>query len=149
MLERAVSRPSDLLEALPAPKQSCTVVHVSEELTILQLVNEPGFVYLPHDHGLWSACAFYAGRERNTFYRRTPTGLERSGGKEYGSGDVVLLGTNVIHAIENPLRTNNAAFHVFAGNEFAVAHSQWDLETLAESQYSNEYAMTVYPSLTG
>jgi predicted metal-dependent enzyme (double-stranded beta helix superfamily) len=147
VLERAVSRPSDLLEALPAPKQCSTVLHVSDDLTIFQLVNEPGFVYLPHDHGLWSACAFYAGRERNTFYRRTPGGLEQSGGKEYGEGDVVIMGKEVIHSIENPLRTNNAALHVFAGNEFAVSHSQWDMETLEEAPYDNEYGMAVYPSL--
>ena len=148
VLQRAVSRPSELLEALPAPKQSSTVLHVSDDLTIFQLVNEPGFVYLPHDHGLWSACAFYAGRERNTFYRRTPNGLEQTSGKEYGEGDVVIMGKDVIHAIENPLKTNNAALHVFAGNEFAVSHSQWDIETLEEAPYSNEYGMTVYPALT-
>jgi predicted metal-dependent enzyme (double-stranded beta helix superfamily) len=148
VLQRAVSRPSDLLEALPAPKQSMTVLHASDDLTIFQLVNEPGFVYLPHDHGLWSVSAFYAGRERNTFYRRTPNGLEQTSGKEYGEGDVVVMGKDVIHAIENPLRTNNAALHVFAGNEFAVAHSQWDIETLEEAPYNIEYGMTVYPALT-
>lgn len=147
VLQRAVSHPSDLLEALPAPKQSSTVLHVSDDLTIFQLVNEPGYVYLPHDHGLWSACAFYAGRERNTFYRRTPNGLEQTSGKEYGDGDVVIMGKDVIHAIENPLKTNNAALHVFAGNEFTVSHSQWDIDTLEEAPYSNEYAMAVYPSL--
>jgi predicted metal-dependent enzyme (double-stranded beta helix superfamily) len=143
VLQRAVSRPSDLLEALPAPKQSSTVLHVSDDLTIFQLVNEPGFVYLPHDHGLWSACAFHAGRERNTFYQRAPSGLEQRSGKEYGE----VMGQDVIDSIENPLRTNNAALHVFAGNEFTVSHSQWDIETLEEAPYSNEYGMAVYPSL--
>ena len=147
VLQRVVSRPSDLLDALPAPKQSSFVVHVDDELTIMQLVNEPGFVYLPHDHGLWSAAAFYAGRERNTFYRRTANGLEKASGKEYGEGDVVVMGKDVIHSIENPLKTNNAALHVFAGNEFAVAHSQWNLETLEEEPFSSEYAMTLYPAL--
>lgn len=147
VLQRALSRPSDLLDALPAPKQSSLVVHVDDELTIMQVVNEPGFVYLPHDHGLWSACAFYAGRERNTFYRRTPHGLEKASGKEYGEGDAVVMGKDVIHSIENPLKTNNAALHVFAGNEFAVPHSQWDIETLEEQPFSSEYAMTLYPVL--
>lgn len=147
VLQRAVSRPSDLLAALPAPKQSSCVVHVDDELTIMQLVNEPGFVYLPHDHGLWSACAFYAGRERNTFYRRAALGLEKASGKEYGEGDVVIMGKDVIHSIENPLKTNNAALHVFAGNEFAVSHSQWDIGTLEEQAFSSEYAMTLYPAL--
>ncbi len=147
VLQRVISRPSEVLDALPAAEQSCCVVHVDDELTIMQIVNAPGFVYLPHDHGLWSACAFYAGRERNTFYRRTTNGLEQASGKEYGEGDVVIMGKDVIHAIVNPLQTNNAALHVFAGNEFAVAHSQWDIETLEHEAFSNDYAMTVYPAL--
>jgi predicted metal-dependent enzyme (double-stranded beta helix superfamily) len=147
VLQRVLSRPSDLLDALPAPEQSSHVVHVDDELTIMQVVNEPGFVYLPHDHGLWSACAFYAGRERNTFYRRTAGGLQKVSGKEYGEGDVVIMGKDVIHSTENPLKTINAALHVFAGNEFAASHSQWDLEMLEEQPFSTEYVMTVYPAL--
>jgi predicted metal-dependent enzyme (double-stranded beta helix superfamily) len=147
VLQRVLARPSDVLDALPAPKQSSFVVHVDDELTIMQVVNEPGFVYLPHDHGLWSACAFYAGRERNTFYRRTPNGLQKASGKEYGEGDVVIMGKDVIHSTENPLEGNNAALHVFAGDEFAASHSQWDIETFEEQGFSSEYAMTVYPAL--
>ena len=51
VLQRAVSSPADLTEALPAPRQQMTVVHLSSELSILQLVNGPGFVFHPHDHG--------------------------------------------------------------------------------------------------
>ena len=147
VLQRAVANPSGLLDALPANKQGSRVLHVDDDLTIFQLVNEPGFVYLPHDHGLWSVAAFFAGRERNAFFRRATNGLKAAGGKEYGEGDVVLMGKDVIHSIENPLKSNNAALHVFAGNEFAVDHSQWDLDTLVEAPYSNEYGMTCYPDL--
>jgi predicted metal-dependent enzyme (double-stranded beta helix superfamily) len=146
VLERAVSRPAHLAEILPAPRQQSVVVHLSDELSILQVVNEPGFAFHPHDHGSWSACAFYAGRERNTFYRRTPNGLEIANGKEYGEGDVFLMGADVVHSIENPLRTNNAALHVFAGNPFTAACSQWDPQTLEQAPFDTAYAMTVYPS---
>jgi hypothetical protein len=47
-----------LVEALPAPGQQRVVVHVADDLTILQVVIEPGFTPYPHDHGSWSACAF-------------------------------------------------------------------------------------------
>lgn len=146
VLQRAVSQPALLLEALPADEQSMVAVHVADDLTILHLVNAPGFVYLPHDHVSWSACAFVTGRERNTFYRRTPGGLEQSGGKEYGAGDVVMMGADVIHSIENPLRKNNAALHVFAANAFAGATSQWDVVTLEEAPYDVAYAMEMYPT---
>jgi predicted metal-dependent enzyme (double-stranded beta helix superfamily) len=149
VLQRAVSRPADLLAALPADQQQSIPVHVSDELTILQVVNAPGFVYLPHDHGSWSACAYYAGRERNTFYRRTDHGLEQVSGKEYDASDVSLMGADAIHAIENPLRTNNAALHVFAGNPFTATCSQWDLDRLEEAPFDIAYVMSVYPTPTG
>lgn len=148
VLQRAVSRPSELLAALPADQQQSIPVHVSDELTILQVVNAPGFAFLPHDHGSWSACAYYAGRERNTFYRRAPHGLESAGGKEYTAGNVSLMGADAIHAIENPLRTNNAALHVFAGNPFTAACCQWDPDTLDQAPFDIANAMTVYPSPT-
>lgn len=148
VLQRAVSRPAELMDALPAARQQCTAVHVAEDLTILQIVNEPGFSLYPHDHGMWSALAFYGGREHNTFWRRTPNGLEKASGKEYGEGDVEVRGASVVHSITNPLRINNAALHVFAGNLFATSHLQWDAETLQEAPFDNAYMMAAYPSPT-
>lgn len=148
VLERAVARPADLLGALPADQQQSIPVHVSDELTILQVVNAPAFVFLPHDHGSWSACAYYAGRERNTFYRRTPNGLEQASGKDYDAGHVSLMGANAIHSIENPLGSYNAALHVFAGNPFTAATSQWDPDSLQQAPFDIAYVMSVYPSPT-
>ena len=146
VLTRAVSRPADLMEALPAPRQQSVVVHVADDLTILQIVNEPGFALYPHDHGSWSACAFYGGREHNTFWRRTTHGLEKANGKEYGEGDVVIMGTDAVHSITNPLGINNAALHVFAGNPFTTPHLQWDPASLAEEAFDNAYMMQAYPA---
>ena len=138
VLRRAVSRPADLMEALPAPRQQGVAVHVADDLTILQVVNAPGFTVFPHDHGMWSASAFYGGREHNTFWKAS--------GKEYGEGDVVIMGTDVVHSIQNPLSINNAALHVFAGNPFTTPHLQWDAETLQEAPFDNAYMMQAYPS---
>ena len=146
VLRRAVSRPGDLMEALPAPHQQSVVVHAADDLTILQVVNAPGVALYPHDHGSWSACAFYGGREHNTFWRRTPHGLEKASGKEYGEGDVVIMGTDAVHSIHNPLRINNAALHVFAGNPFTTPHLQWDADSLQEAPFDNAYMMQAYPA---
>lgn len=146
VLHRAVSRPSDLMEALPADRQQSVVVHVADDLTILQVVNAPGFALYPHDHGSWSACAFYGGREHNTFWRRTTHGIEKASGKEYGEGDVVIMGTNVVHSIHNPLGITNAALHVFACNTFNTPHLQWDAETLQEAPFDSAYMMQAYPT---
>jgi len=146
VLERLVRRPDKLLAALPAPRQQMTVVHVADDLTIFQLVNEPGFQFHPHNHGSWSAVALYAGRERNTFYRRTADGLVKAGGRDYEGGDVAVMGAETIHAIENPLRTNNAALHVFAGNPFTALCAQWDPTTLEEAPFDAAYAQAAYPA---
>jgi predicted metal-dependent enzyme (double-stranded beta helix superfamily) len=146
VLRRVVSRPGPLMDALPATRQQGVVVHVADDLTIFQLVNAGGFKLYPHNHGSWSACAFYAGREHNTFWRRTTRGLQKASTKEYGEGDVVIMGTDVVHSIHNPLATTNAALHVFAGNPFATPHQQWDAETLQEAPFDNAYMMQAYPS---
>ena len=77
---------------------------------------------------------------------RTPNGLERAGSKEYDAGDVSLMGADAVHAIDNPLRTTNAALHVFAGNPFAAACSQWDPDTLDQAPFDISYVLSVYPS---
>ena len=100
----------------------------------------------PHNHGLCTACALYGGREHNTFWRRTTHGLQKASGKEYGEGDVMIMGTDVVHSIQNPLSINNAALHVFAGNPFTTPHLQWDAETLQEAPFDNASMMQAYPS---
>ena len=49
VLQRVVSRPSQLLDAPPAPQQQSIAVHVADDLTILQVVSAPGFSLYPHD----------------------------------------------------------------------------------------------------
>lgn len=79
-------------------------------------------------------------------HHRSPHGLEQVSGTEYDAGDVSLMGADAIHSIENPLGTNNAALHVFAGNPFTAACSQWDPDTLHEAPFDIAYVMSVYPS---
>lgn len=59
------------------------------------------------------------------------------------------MGADAIHSIENPLGTHNAALHVFAGNPFTAACSQWDPETLHEAPFDIPNVMAAYPSPTG
>ena len=79
-------------------------LHHSPELTIIQVVWTPGLVAWPHDHRMWAVIGLYGGREDNTFYRRVPEGLAMVGDRRLDSGDVAVLGRDVIHSVENPLR---------------------------------------------
>ena len=145
VLERVIHDPAAVDAVLPSARQQMTLLHVSDDVTVFQAVNAPGFYFKPHDHGCWSAVAMYAGRSRDTFYRRTPHGLAVANGHDYDAGSVALMGAKTIHATENPLRSNNAAILVFAGNPFAAPCSMWDPDTLAESPFDRDYARHAYP----
>src|SRR5688572_14470859 len=91
-LRRAAADPASMARALPPERAGITRLHVSPELTILQVVWAPGMVIGPHDHRMWAAIGIYTGGEDNAFFRRSDDTLADSGGKSLRPGDVVLLG---------------------------------------------------------
>jgi predicted metal-dependent enzyme (double-stranded beta helix superfamily) len=139
LVERAVARPDDIDAALGLPRKGgFRTLHRSADFTVLQFVWPPGVQLFPHDHRMWAANGIYGGGEDNAFFRRTTDGLEASGGKQLESGDVALLGADVIHAVSNPNRTYTAAIHVYGGDYFATPRSQWDPVTLREQPFDVE-----------
>jgi predicted metal-dependent enzyme (double-stranded beta helix superfamily) len=109
-----------------------------DDLTVLHVVWPPGMTIHPHDHRLWAVIGLYGGREDNVFYRRTPGGLERASGRQLEPGDATLLGKSIIHSVSNPLRQFTGAIHVYGGDFFTVARSEWDAQTLEERPYNVE-----------
>jgi hypothetical protein len=98
----------------------------SPELTILNATLRPGFVSIPHDHGMWAVIGIYDGEEANTFYRRAGDGLEESNHRTIHAGEAIILGEDVIHAIENPLERQTFGLHVYGGDLVAAKRSMWD-----------------------
>ncbi|MBA2326209.1 MAG: hypothetical protein H0V95_06145 [Actinobacteria bacterium] len=130
LLERTVRRGDELESALPARRGELTALYASPELTVLKVIWAPGMSIYPHDHRMWAAIGIYRGREDNTFFRRSGDEIVRSGSKEVGDGDVILLGDDVVHAVENPLSECTGAIHVYGGDFFNREMSQWDPTTL-------------------
>jgi predicted metal-dependent enzyme (double-stranded beta helix superfamily) len=130
LLERTVSRGDELERALPARRGELSALYASPELTVLKVVWAPGMSIYPHDHRMWAAIGIYRGREDNTFFRRSGDELVRSGSKEVADGEVVLLGDDTVHAVENPLSECTGAIHVYGGDFFNREMSQWDPTTL-------------------
>ena len=56
--------------------------------------------------------------------------------KELNAKDTVPLGAAIIHAVTNPLDQITAAIHVYGGDFFATARSEWDPETFEERPYN-------------
>lgn len=128
VLDRALSRPGEVAEALAPEEGGLTMLHQADDLTVIHVVWAPGMELYPHDHRMWAAIGIYTGQEDNAFYRRSgpaePT-LVESGGKTLTTGDTIVLGDNTIHGVSNPLRQLTAAIHVYGGDFVNQPRSQW------------------------
>ena len=149
VLERAVSEPGALLAGIGEPREAGihTLYH-APDLTILDVVWAPLMVLLPHNHKMWATIGIYTGREDNIFWRRLPGAndgtIEAAGAKALSVRDAAPLGRDIIHSVTNPIPRLTGALHVYGGDFFDIARSQWDPETLAEVPYSIERAMRVF-----
>ncbi len=140
VVARAVSDPSSVLQALGEPeKPGVKVLYRAPDLTVLTLAWAPRQVTLPHDHRMSAVIGLYGGREDNTFWRRTNDGskfaIQPAGGEALGTGDVTLLGPDIVHSVVNPLGKISAAIHVYDGPFLTAERSMWLAETLQEQPY--------------
>ncbi|TMI96227.1 MAG: hypothetical protein E6H01_13935 [Bacillati bacterium ANGP1] len=145
IVERAVASPSEVEAALGTPREGkIGVLHHDRDLTILNVVWTPGMAVYPHDHRMWAVIGLYGGREDNTFYRRSPEGLQVAGGKQLETGNVAVLGQAIIHSVANPLRVFAGAIHIYGGDFFGTSRSEWDRETLQEQPFDVARARKVF-----
>ncbi|HUN42758.1 MAG TPA: hypothetical protein VMU81_20895 [Acetobacteraceae bacterium] len=140
VVARAVSDPASLLRRIGEPdKPSLQVLLSAPDLTLLNVVWSPKQVTLPHDHRMTAIIGMYGGREDNMFWRRIPQPasfqIEATGGQALGTGDVTVLGRDVIHSVVNPLARLSGAIHIYEGDFMAQQRSMWDAETLVETPY--------------
>ncbi len=146
LVARAVSDPTALIAAIGEPQrpQMQTLYH-APDLTILNLAWAPKMTVMPHNHRLWAVIGIYGGREDNIFWRRVPGGgdgrIEAAGAKSLATGNVELLGRDIIHSVTNPTPRLTGAIHVYGGDFFNISRSQWDPEALQEETYDVQRAM--------
>jgi predicted metal-dependent enzyme (double-stranded beta helix superfamily) len=137
VVARAVSDPPAVLNALGEPEQGeIKPLYRSNDLTILNVIWAPWMTLLPHNHQMWAVIGIYTGREDNIFWRRLEgdgrTKVEAAGARALSEKDAVPLGQDVIHSVTNPIPRLTGAIHVYGGDFFGVARSEWDAETLLE-----------------
>lgn len=135
VLSRAVAEPSKVAAALDHHQAGITLLHNTDELTVLNVVWGPSMTLPPHDHRMWASIGIYAGQEDNAFFRRSGDTIVDSGGKQLRERDVVLLGDDTIHSVTNPLRSYTGAIHVYGGDFVKKPRSQWDAATRVEAPY--------------
>jgi predicted metal-dependent enzyme (double-stranded beta helix superfamily) len=144
VLERAVSDPDGVAAALPPTESGIVPIHVAPDLTVLKVVWAPGLRFGPHDHRMWAAIGIYGGGEDNAFFRREGPSLTASGGRDLRTGDVCLLGDDVIHAVTNPTTQFTGAIHVYGGDLLGTPRSEWRGEPLAEEPYDVGRALAYF-----
>jgi predicted metal-dependent enzyme (double-stranded beta helix superfamily) len=135
VLTRAVADSTGVADALEHHHAGITLLHNTEDLTVLNVVWGPGMRLQPHDHRMWAAIGIYAGQEDNAFFRRDGDTITDSGGKQLRERDVLLLGDDAIHSVTNPLRSYTGAIHVYGGDFVQQPRSQWNPQTLVEEPY--------------
>ena len=133
VLAELVSDGSGLEQALgPVDRGGITTLHNAADLTVLHVAWTPGLTLYPHEHSMWAVIGMYGGQEDNEFFRRTPGGLERAGGRELPAGEVLVMGDDAIHSVANSRKDFAVALHVYGGDFFSVERSEWDLQTHEE-----------------
>jgi putative acetyltransferase len=131
---------SGAVERLRPQPGAAAVIHRSDELTVLGLEVAAGFVSPAHEHRLWSVVGIYEGAEDNVFYRRTRDGIEETGRAVVRAGEAVALPADAVHRITNSGAEPLRALHVYGGDLFATARSEWDDATGAERPFGSSRA---------
>jgi predicted metal-dependent enzyme (double-stranded beta helix superfamily) len=149
VVARAVSDPVAVLKGLGEPRRAeVQKLYHSDNLTILNVIWGPRMTIMPHNHQMWAVIGVYTGREDNIFWRRIPGGnggrLEAAGARALCEKDAEPLGRNIIHSVTNPISRLTGAIHVYGGDFFDVARSEWDPETLLEQRYDVEKNMRLF-----
>jgi len=147
LLRSTMADASDVQDALGPAEPGIRILHGSPELTVLNVVWAPHMELPAHDHRMWAAIGIYAGQEDNTLYRRDPddrAGLVESGGKVLREGDVLVLGDDAIHGVENPLARFTGAIHVYGGDFVNEPRSQWGPGEKRERPYDLDYMRSLF-----
>jgi predicted metal-dependent enzyme (double-stranded beta helix superfamily) len=145
VLARRVSDPRATLQAIGEPtKAGLTVFHRSKTLTIFAATWTPQMNLMPHNHRMWALIGIYTGREDNILWRPSGKRLSAYDAKALFEGDVAALPDTAIHSVTNPLERFTGGIHVYGGDFFATARSQWNPETLAEEPSDGEVIRAIF-----
>jgi predicted metal-dependent enzyme (double-stranded beta helix superfamily) len=149
VVTRAVAEPNEILTALGEPRRAgLHVLSRSADLTILNVVWGPRMSQVPHNHRMWAVIGIYTGREDNIFWRRVAGAsdgkIEAAGARALSDRDAVPLGQDIIHSVLNPINRLTGAIHVYGGDFFALARSEWDSERLVEQPFDVERTLALF-----
>jgi len=152
VVARAVSEPGAVIRSLGEPEQGgVQTLYRASDLTIINVLWRPDMILMPHNHEMWAVIGVYSGREDNILWRRLPDDagrIEAAGARSLSEGDVLAFGSDVIHSVINPIPRVTGAIHVYGGDFFGVARSEWDPESLRERPYDMDKVLRMFAGRT-
>lgn len=122
---------------LPEPNHNTgvSVVMLYDEvgfpMTIQTEMSLPGTISQIHNHGTWGVVMVLQGKQKNTFWKRSPTEelpdrIERVGERIIESGDIISFTSEAIHSIEAIEGESTITFNLY-GETHASKRYQFDL----------------------
>ena len=108
------------------------VFYRSPNLTLLKVCFPNGRRTPPHDHGTWAMILLLSGQEKNTLYRREPTGLRKAGEMTLERGAVLPMLAETVHVAESLGDAPAIGLHVYGGDILELPRRMWDPDTLTE-----------------
>jgi predicted metal-dependent enzyme (double-stranded beta helix superfamily) len=145
ILARAVSDPRAVVRGLGEPAGAgIHTLYRAPDLTVLNVVWAPLMVLLPHDHRMWATIGIYGGREDNIVWEDKDGVVEAYGAASLSEAEVFSLPDDAVHSVTNPIERLSGAIHVYGGDFFAVARSEWDAETLRERPFDIDAARRTF-----
>lgn len=109
---------------LPEPnhKTGVSIVTLYDELgfpmTIQTEMNLQGITLPIHNHGTWGVVMVLKGKQKNTFWKRSPTAefpdkIDRVGERIMEPGDIISFTTEAIHTIEAVANEPTVTFNLY------------------------------------
>ena len=149
MVERAVSEALRGDPALGEPARAgIHKIHHAADLTVLNVVWAPGMTNHAARSSDVGSDRHLQRREDNVFWRRIRDDeggkIEEAGARTLADGDAIPLGRDIVHSVTNPLPRFTGALHVYGGDFFGIARSEWDPRTLREQPYDVEKALRLF-----
>jgi predicted metal-dependent enzyme (double-stranded beta helix superfamily) len=145
VVAEALSRGSDLLDALPPTRAELELLHAGPDVTIAKVVWGRGMAFPPHNHLTWACTGIYSGCEVNRVYRFAGGRLVESGAFQLDEGQVGLLGDDAIHSVVNPRSDHlSAAIHVYGGDFVHLPRSNWIGEPPTQQPASIEVSQAIF-----
>jgi predicted metal-dependent enzyme (double-stranded beta helix superfamily) len=120
------------------------VLHEEQDHTLAVFAASwlPGRGVPPHDHGTWAIVVGVDGREKNVFWKRVDdrsrpgyAEVHQVGEKVFGTGDVLVMPTGMIHSVRNESDQVTLSLHVYGKHVNFTERSQFDPDKRTETPF--------------